>query len=207
MPYEYKVDIAGVEYGMKDIMSADIEHPLFDKLSVGNACSAQLTISLWPIGTIPRMAKIIPWVRDTNDEEWYQLGVFYIDTRAWSGDLLEITAYDAMLKAELIWTPPLDMVFPVKMGEAAENIASRMGAELDPRCSFNDSYYVPSQEMNYTMRDVLRFIGAAHAGNWIVTNEGKLLLVPLFASMPPETNYLVTENGDAIVFGGVRILV
>lgn len=207
MPYEYKVDIAGVEYGMKDIMSADIEHPLFDKLSVGNACSAQLTISLWPIGTIPRMAKIIPWVRDTNDDEWYQLGVFYIDTRAWSGDLLEITAYDAMLKAELIWTPPLDMVFPVKMGEAAENIASRMEVELDPRCSFNDSYYIPSQEMNYTMRDVLRFIGAAHAGNWIVTNEGKLLLVPLFASMPPETNYLVTENGDAIVFGGVRILV
>lgn len=207
MPYEYKVDIAGVTYGMKNLMSGDIEQPLFDKLSVGNACSAQLTLSLWPQGTIPRMAKIVPWVRDTNGGEWYQLGVFYIDTRAWNGDLLEITAYDAMLKAELIWTPPLDMTFPVKMGKAAESIASRMEVELDPRCSFNDSYYVPSQENNYTMRDVLRYIAAAHAGNWIVTNEGKLLLVPLFASMPPETNYLVTEDGDAIVFGDTRILV
>ena len=39
-----------------------------------------------------------------------------------------------------------------------------------------------------------------------MTGEGRLYLVPL-VSIPPETNYLVTEYGDAITFGGDRILV
>ena len=40
----------------------------------------------------------------------------------------------------------------------------------------------------------------------MVTGEGELLLVPLL-SAPPETFYLVTEYGEPITFGGVRILV
>lgn len=206
MSYEYKVDIAGVTYGMDDIMSADIEQPLFDKLSAGNACSAQLTLSLWPKESIPRTAEIIPWVRDTYGGGWYQLGVFYLDTRSWTGDLLEITAYDVMIKGEIIWTPTASISFPCTMEAAARDVAFRMGVELDNRCVFNSSYYVPSQDAGYSMRDVLRYIGAAHFGNWIVTNEGKLLLIPLFG-LPPETNYLVDEEGSAIVFGDTRILV
>lgn len=207
MPYEYKVDIAGVTYGMKDIKSANIEHPLFDKLSAGNACSAQLELNLWPRGDIPRTAQIIPWVRDTNGGDWYQLGVFYIDTRAWNGDLLEITAYDGMIKAEVIWTPTSGFTFPATMESVAEDIAYRMGVEIDPRCSFNSSYIVNSQDAGYSMREILGYIGAAHFGNWIMTNEGKLLLVPALTSLPEETNYLVAEDGDAIVFGDTRILV
>ena len=53
----------------------------------------------------------------------------------------------------------------------------------------------------------MKFIAVAHGGNWTITREDKLLLVPLVGSMPPETNYLVTEDGDAITFGGDRILV
>ena len=60
---------------------------------------------------------------------------------------------------------------------------------------------------NYTLRDVLRFIAAANVGNWIITSENNLLLVPLFGSMPEETNFLVDESGSAITFGGVRIIV
>ena len=55
-----------------------------------------------------------------------------------------------------------------------------------------------------TMREVLSAIAAAHAGNWIVTAENKLLLLPLF-SAPDETDYIVNEHGDAILIGGVRI--
>ena len=36
--------------------------------------------------------------------------------------------------------------------------------------------------------------------------ERRLLIKPSL-SAPPETNYLVTEYGDPITFGGVRILV
>ena len=58
----------------------------------------------------------------------------------------------------------------------------------------------------YSIRQELQWIAAAHGGNWIITGEGKLLLVPLL-SMPEETSRLVTEYGDAITLGGVKIRV
>lgn len=56
------------------------------------------------------------------------------------------------------------------------------------------------------MREVLGYIAVSNAGNWIITDEGKLLLVK-FGDIPAETNYLVEEGGFAITFGGDRILV
>lgn len=207
MPYKYKVDVAGVTYGMHDIQSAKIEHPLFDKLSVGNACSAQFTISLWPIGDIPKMAEIVPYCRETTNGAWYRLGKFFTDTRQKNGDLLEITAYDCMLKGETVWEPNQSLKFPMSMEAASREIARLMETTLDPRCKFNSTYTIDYPANDYTLRAVLQYIAAAHAGNWIVTNEGKLLLVPLFQSMPPETHYLIEEHGDVITLGGVRLLV
>ena len=206
MPYEYKADIAGTAYGMNDIQSAEIEQPLFEKLSVGNTCNAKLTIVIWPLGEIPRMAQIKPYCREAGTEDWIQLGVFFISTRKEIDDKLEIVAYDCMLKSEREWEPDQSLEFPMTMGAAAAEIARLMDTELDPRCSFNDSYTVDYPANGYAMRDILEFIATAHAGNWIVTNEGKLLLVPIY-SIPPETNYLINEKGRAITFAGVKILV
>lgn len=206
MAYEYKVDIAGTTYGMNDIQSAEIEQPLFEKVSVGNTCNAKLTLVIWALGDIPRMAQIIPYCREEGTEEWTQLGVFFISTRREIEDKLEIVAYDCMLKSENPWVPDQSLEFPMTMGAAAAEIARLMGTELDERCSFNDSYFVDYPANEYAMRDILEFIATAHAGNWIVTGEGKLLLVPLYG-MPPETNYLVNERGRAITFAGVKIIV
>lgn len=207
MGYQYKVDIAGTEYGMHDIKSAKISQPLFDKLSVGNACAAEISIVFWQKSDIPRAAKIVPYCRESDADEWYQIGIFYIDTRAKEGDALKIVAYDTMIKAEQEWTPRQQLVFPLDMGVAATEIATIMGTALDPRCAFNDSYTVDYPVNGYTLRDVLRYIAGAHGGNWIVTNEGKLLLVPLFEYAKYETNYLVTEYGNPITLGGTRLLV
>lgn len=206
MGYEYKIDIGGVTYGMSDMQSAHIEQPLFEKLSVGNACMASFTITLWPISEIPKMAQLIPYCRETGGE-WRQLGVFYIDTRKETGDALTITAYDAMGKADADWIPAQSLTFPMTMEKAAQVIAELMSVSLDPRCAFNSSYEADYPPTGTKLRDVLRYIAGAHAGNWIITNEGKLLLVPLFGSMPEETFYLVTEEGSAITLGGTRIIV
>jgi hypothetical protein len=56
------------------------------------------------------------------------------------------------------------------------------------------------------MREVLGFIAAMYGGNWVITKEGKLSLITL-AGLPEETNYLVTNFGNPITFGGDRILV
>lgn len=207
MGYEYKADIAGVEYGMHDIKSANIEQPLFETLSVGNTCSAELTLSVWPIQEIPKGAKIIPYRRESEEAPWKKLGEFFIDSRDEQGPFLELTAYDCMLKTEALWEPSQDKEFPMPMREAAEDIAQSIGTMLDSRCQFNSSYRVEIPLDGASKREVLGYIASAHAGNWIVTEEGKLLLVPLFSYTPLDTNYLVSEDGDAITFGGVRILI
>lgn len=207
MSMEYKVEIAGIEYGMNNLQAVQITQPLFDKLSIGNACSAELNITFWPMDTVPKMAMIVPYCKETLEDTWNQIGVFYTDTRVSSGTAMNIIAYDAMMKAEVEWTPDQTLEFPMSMQDAVTVIADLMGVELDPRTSLNPSYTIDYPANGYTLRDVLRYIAAAHGGNWIITAEGKLLLVPLFDSMPTETNYLVTEDGDPITFGGTRILV
>lgn len=207
MNYEYQVDIGGVMYEMGSIQSVNITHPLFDKLSVGNACSAELTISFWKKEEPTRMAKIIPYERELGAEDWNQLGVFFIDTRSRRGDLLSLVCYDSMLKAEAEWPENEETPFPMTMKNAAGVIAKTMGTTVDKRTHINESYFIQQKPTIETMRDVLCNIAAANGGNWIVTNMGELLLIPLFGTLPPETHYLVDEQGSAITFGGDRILI
>jgi hypothetical protein len=91
------------------------------------------------------------------------------------------------------------------MPTAVAEIARLMGVSVDSRTVLNSVYTLDYPANEYTLRDVLRFIAAAHAGNWIITANNELLLVPLFQSMPMETYNLVTEDGDGIVLGGVKL--
>ena len=205
MGYKYKFNIAGTEYSMSDVQSAKLEAPLFDKLSVGNACAAELEISFWPIGDVPKMAQIISYVLLNDGVTWHQLGVFYTDTRAAQGAALNIVAYDAMMRGEIVWEPSQALEFPISMPQAAALLATEMGVELDSRTALNSGYSIDYPTDEQTVRETLMWIAAANCGNWIITNEGKLLFVPLFSSAPTETYNLILANGDAITFGGVRI--
>lgn len=203
---KYKVTIGDAEYTDADIRSANIERPLFDKLSIGNACEAMLNIVFRQKTVIPTMEKLIPYA--LVDDQWEQLGVFYLDERELSTTgILTVVAYDSMLKAEKVWVPEQNLVFPMTMVDAADEIARLMGVEVDERTKLNASYTIDYPANDYTLRDVLMFIAVANGGNWIMTRQDKLLLVPLVGSMPAETHYLVTEDGDAIVFGKDRILI
>lgn len=120
-------------------------------------------------------------------------------------------SYDAMLKAEETW---LDSSYdaktwPMPAATAVADIAARMGVAVDSRTVLDAAFpvqYPVDSDGDMTMREALSRVAVANAGNWIITDEGKLLLVGL-NSMPAETNYLITEGGNAITFGGVRILV
>ena len=92
------------------------------------------------------------------------------------------------------------------MRAAGQEIARLMGVSIDPRTVLSTAYSVDYPANEYTLRDVLRYIAVAHAGNWIITDAGQLRLVT-FGEIPPETNYLIAEQGAAITFGGVRIIV
>lgn len=204
---EYKVEIGGESYEMNEMDSVSITQPLFEKFSAGNACAAELRIVFTPRGDIAKMEKIVPFARKTAADTWKKLGVFYTDTRRRNGSVLELTAYDVMLKAEIVWEPDQSLTFPMTMPDAVDLFCEAMGVMLDSRTTLSSAYTIDYPANDYTIRDILRYIAGAHGGNWIVTADEKLLLVPLFDSMPEATHYLVDDGGSAIVFGDTRILV
>ena len=210
---QVQIVIAGVTYGEDQIVSLSTTSGLFteDTMGIGGAVAKEIDLVLRQPGNIPRMAQMIPsyrLVKGTQASEWIQKGIYYIDTRSVDEvtGVMTIHGYDDMLKAEQVWEPAQSLEFPMTMVQAVNVIAQLMGVTLDPRTVLNQSYTIDYPANNYTLRDVLRYIAVANAGNWIITDEGKLRLVS-FGEIPVETNYLVEEGGDAITFGGDRILV
>lgn len=148
-----------------------------------------------------------------QSSEWIQKGEFFISKRKKNKltGSLKITGYDAMLKAEQTWlTADYDTeTWPMSQADAVSDIAGRIGVAVDRRTVLSADYpveYPTGENGDLTMREVLSGIAVSNCGNWIITDDGKLRLI-VYGDIPAETNYLIDENGNAILFGGVRILV
>ena len=185
-----------------------------DYPTIGKAVSGEVNIKMmFPDTTIPDMACLRPQVRvcnATDQSEWLPQGVYYIDTRERTKnddglDVLTIHGYDAMLKAEQMYNGRItgDSVDIDMVGE----IAYQLGVELDSRTTalMTAAFTIPFP-VGYTYRDILGYIASMYVGCFIMTDEGKLRLVSIL-ELPEETNYLIDQIGDAITFGGDRILV
>lgn len=213
---ETKLDIAGTEYTEANIVSVETSGGLYTTPGIGNCSARQINLEVLPIGTIPRQAQIKVYVRLVLGEqasEWIPKGTFFISTRSRNKvtDSLTITGYDAMLKAESVWlNSDYDYEnWPMPQADAVDDIAYRMGIEVDSRTVLTTQFpvdYPVDENGDLTMREVLGYIAVSNAGNWIITDEGNLLLVK-FGDIPEETNYLVEEAGYCITFGGDRIFV
>ena len=205
---EYKFEINGVEYGPDQEVEHSYSNGLFEDFGIGNAYTASLKISLFA-DNIPKAASIKRYVRlknGTQVSEWIPKGTFFTNRRSEDDGEWTLEAYDAMRKAEVVWEPDQSLEFPMTMPDAVAEFCRILGVTLDSRTALNANYTIDYPANDYTIRNELCFIAAAHAGNWMITDANTLYLVPLL-SAPPETNYLVDEHGDAITFGGDRILV
>lgn len=211
---ETKASIAGVEYqGPDKIYACSTSGGLLQDAAVGSCISRSLTLTVRPNGAIPRMARVAVFYRlvlGGEASEWIPRGVFYIDTRTVdeASGLLTIKGYDAMRKADAVWWDPAQDAgeWPMSQTAALADIAAIMGVEIDPRTTINPAYKIEYPN-DSTMREVLGRIAASHSGNWVMTDEGKLLLAPLFG-MPIETSFLVdSTDGGAILMGDVRLIV
>lgn len=210
---ETRLLVDGTEYAEDDIIEMKTTAALFAEgvLSVGSAVAREIDVSLFPRGSIARMARLEPFVRmvlGDSVSEWIPKGVFWIDTREPddSTGVLTIHGYDAMLKSEQVWEPSQSLTFPMTFRAAARLIAGEMGVELDNESDISTRWEVDYPANDYTLRDVLRYIAAGCGGNFIMTDSGKLRLVQL-GKLPEETYYLVDERGNPITFGGDRIVV
>lgn len=211
---EFKCNIAGVDYGQEFILSLETSGGVFSKPDIGNCASRQIDLRLRKPGTIPRSACIKVFVRLAAVDqvsEWLPKGVFFISTRQLdkvSGNL-DIHGFDAMRRSGEVWDIDPYANWPMSQQEAVNDIARQMGVEVDSRTVLSGNFpvgYPVDENGDLAMQDVLEGIAVCNAGNWVMTDEGKLLLLRL-GDIPPETYYLVTEHGRPITFGGVKILV
>lgn len=215
--FETRLIIDGVgTYGETDLFAMSTTHEMFhNSPTIGSAVAGEITVKMvYPQDvTIPAMAKLLPQVRSCNatqQSEWISQGVYYIDTRErtvteYGESVLELHGYDAMLKAEQMYNGRIT-------GDSTDiqmvnEIAYQMGVSVDSRtiALMTAAYTIPLPT-GYSYREVLGYIASMYVGCFIITDEGKLRLVSI-TELPPETNYLIDEQGDAITFGGDRILV
>lgn len=207
-------EIGGVMYTA--ISAPVIDHALLSNgLSVGNCSSASMKVSVLTNDVILAAASVVIKARlfdDNSASEWLTFGTYYIDKREENNGLVTLQCFDSMLKANQNYVDPSNpqdrIGWPKSMKRVVEEIAERIGVEIDPRTVIKTTapYQVP-YPTNYTMQQVLGFIGACHGGNWIITPENKLRLVPIVAP-PPETfdiidyeyNKIYTGDGYKLVY-------
>lgn len=180
-------------------------------LSVGNCTSATLTLSILTDDPILAENPITIMGRLTSEgqySEWLEFGTFYINQRNTSYEgLITVDCYDAMLKANQSYLESDDTTgWPKSMKEVVEEIAYRIGVGIDPRTRINTgSDYVVSAPTGKTMVQVLGYIGACHGGNWIITEENLLRLVPLIP-IADETFHIIDADYARIKAGDGSLL-
>lgn len=212
------INIDNPAYGYDEsfLMSVSVKGQLFSgSPSVGGTCARDINVEMIsPLVDIPKRAKLAPYVRvtdGTRTSEWIPKGKYYVDSRslyAIGGEqIVVLHGYDAMLFAESDYPPETEIGWPAMDIDVVREIAKHIGAGIDERVfEIITKKYEIQYPSGYSCREVLGFIGGMYAGNWCITDCGKLMLVQL-ASLPKETSYLVDNSGNPITFGGVRILV
>lgn len=159
-----------------------------DTLTVGNCISASLTFTVKTTNPIPKSTRVVIKCRlkdGSTSTSWYEFGTFWVAKREVDDDLVTLECYDAMLKGNQAYGGSNDaMNWPKPMQTVVNTIASRMGVSLDSRNSIrsDSSVYKCEYPGDLTLLEVLGYIGACQGGNWIITPENKLRLVPLTGS-------------------------
>ena len=213
---ETKLSISGNEIMEDQIISVQRDEQAMQqaKPSAGGAMAASIALTIIaPNFTIPRMGEIDVYTRartDTLTSEWIPTGVYFIDTRAHdqSADgigLMRITAYDAMLKGEQDY-PNTTHNWPYLDTLVVAEIAAAIGVAVDSRTAgFLTSSYMIDMPVGYTIREVLGHIAASYGGNFVITDENKLLFIPLYGLDPEDSivgEYLAVEGStEALLFG------
>ena len=230
--FETQVIINGVTYGETQLFAVSTHVEMFQNTpTIGKAVAGEIEIKmLKPSVDIPAMAMIQPqvrvcrdfgeevdgeWVVTRQNSEWLAQGIYYIDTRETTKnldglDVLTLHGYDDMLKAEQIFESA-NITGDSVDTDMVDEIASIMGVSVDSRTYdlLTNSYTIPLPT-GYSCREILGYIASMYAGCFVMSDEGELRLVAM-NELPPETNILIDEYGNWLVFGtgenATRILI
>ena len=184
---EYRLVINGKEY-LGDHMQGTptITKPLLEKPTIGRVCSSTLSAVIKPYSdtAIPKAARVYAYCRlvgaDGTATDWLPQGRYYISSRSGKTNIT-LTMRDEMLKAGRTYIDKSSLEWPASQIDVVKEIAALMGVPLDPRTSLLEGagYMVDTIDGDALMSEVLAGIAACNGGNWIMTESGKLRLVPL----------------------------
>lgn len=188
----YRISIDGVDYTKNDFSDVPIiERPLMQEPSIGRCCTANLTLTIRQKAgvTIPKAApvSVFCWLENNAGEKSgeLELGHFFISRRSGNGALLAMTCRDSMVKAGQTYQDKTAYKeWPVAMTDVVAEICSIMGVELDSRTVIQtgDDYKVSFPNEDTLITEILSGVAAAHGGNFVITETGKLRLVPSLKS-------------------------
>lgn len=189
-------------FGMNRLISINTSRGLLshDGLSVGNTVIGNINVVLYPTDShddpvdIPKNATLIPSIRlvpkarGMSPSEWIQKGVFNIDSRGYDSMSGKMTlyGYDPMRKAEQTYGGWIgrSTAFNVLV-----TIANIIGVTVDDRTwdcvdrnfvlglSPSGSIYANYSELS--CRYILGALAGVYFANAIITDDGKLLILPL----------------------------
>lgn len=197
--FALSLDIGNNTFPASKINSLEIRGASMDKLSVGNCPSRQITLTVAVDSEIiPKMAKIEPYL--SIGSSVVKKGTFFVDVRKKdpSINVVSFTGYDSMLKAEVDFLPSGSTWESKSIADCIATICEDIGVNLDQRVLSMSSYSgikdllvgFPNggDGFSYSDREMLGYFGVAMGGNWIITDENTLLLVPLKQSNADNVN-------------------
>lgn len=185
-----------------------ITAPIIDRpvmptpLSIGKCASASLQVSVMSDKDIDTTLPIVVKARLTDGNEyseWLEFGTFFIDqiNKEYEG-LVNLICYDSMLKLDQYYTFSGKLMY-IPIRDVIIDIANIIGVELDERTAIHSGIinWHKDEESKFTMRQILESIAVISGGNWIITENNKLRLVPVITS-PGVTYDIVDEHYNTI---------
>lgn len=204
--YEWQIINDGTTYSVDNLSGGKLIERLYEKLSIGNVMSRQLELTLYDVTIDPTKSITlkINALTSSGASTIYNRGVYFIDTIEKSpySDFTQITAYDAMLKANVAymktgtWTSRTDksIVQDIAANILGVSIESNTLTLLNTTKTIDQA---PSIGDNGTSaRDMLSVIAIMRGGNWIINDANELEFVPLTGRLNPHATVVV---GDDVV--------
>ena len=188
------------------LVDGKVNPVLFKAASIGNVLAKELNFSFYKTVSldISKPLKLqFRAVNDTQQSEWYDKGLFWIDEYNTSlyTDKATVRAYDPLLKADVTyleagtWATPTDW-------DVVQGVASDIGVNIEANTQSMfatpaDITEVPSIGVNGTTdMQLLSVIGAMKKGNWIINDDNELQLIPLFSEQEQGADAI--DIGDAV---------
>lgn len=184
--YEWHISNSGNAYGKAHILGGSLTDGLYADVTIGNTIARQLNLRLWNVelDVTQPLYLYVDSVAADGSRVTHNKGVYYIDTVSTSpySEYSEITAFDSMLKAEVVylkegtWTSTTDTAL---VTEISTDIG--VNIEADTAALFTSSSVIIDQapsigENGTTSRQILGVIAALRGGNFFINDAGELEL-------------------------------